>query len=129
MVRKASCCCGQSAVVVNGDPEFNGICHCDECKKSTGSAFGWSAYFENSQVIEILGEQDVYRLGSPFDQERHRCSHCGTMLYWTNGEMKGMTGVAGGCFVEIPLDEPKATYSDANRHNWVTLSDGCEVRS
>ena len=54
MVRKASCCCGQSAVVVNGDPEFNGICHCDECKKSTGSAFGWSAYFENSQVYALF---------------------------------------------------------------------------
>lgn len=43
MVRTATCCCGQTSIEVSGEPVFHCVCHCDNCKRRTGSAFGVSA--------------------------------------------------------------------------------------
>ncbi len=40
MTRTAQCFCKAVAVTVEGDPEPQGICHCDDCKRRTGTAFG-----------------------------------------------------------------------------------------
>jgi len=45
MIRKASCCCQKCSIEIDGEPVMNAICHCNSCKRRTGSAFGWSAYF------------------------------------------------------------------------------------
>ena len=60
MKRIAKCCCEQAAIEVEGDPQLYGLCHCDNCKRRTGSAFGVSAYFENDQIIAKTGETYVY---------------------------------------------------------------------
>jgi len=40
VTRKALCCCGACSIEVEGDPAINAICHCANCKRRTGSAFG-----------------------------------------------------------------------------------------
>jgi len=40
MTRTATCCCGSASITVKDDPILNGICHCNDCKRRTGSAFG-----------------------------------------------------------------------------------------
>lgn len=40
---KASCCCGKSTIEAEGPVRLNAICHCENCKRRTGSALGWSA--------------------------------------------------------------------------------------
>ncbi len=125
MKRIVKCCCEQTTIEVDGDPEFYGLCHCDNCKRRTGSAFGVSAYFENDQIIAKTGETYVYEktnwLG---DQKRYFCKNCGTTLFWTLSEMANKTGVAGGCFTDNPLLEPKWTISQGDHvHPWVKLPD------
>jgi hypothetical protein len=34
------CLCGKVRYSANGDPAFVGVCHCTDCQKFTGSAFG-----------------------------------------------------------------------------------------
>ena len=43
--RRARCCCGRLSVRVRGEPVINGLCHCDDCRRRTGSALGtiWPA--------------------------------------------------------------------------------------
>jgi hypothetical protein len=39
---------------------MHGICHCTNCKRRTGSAFGISAYFDRTAVVAKTGETSVY---------------------------------------------------------------------
>ena len=128
MTREAKCCCGACAIQVKGEPAINAVCHCRDCQRRTGSAFGWSAYFPNAAVVATLG---AFRTYSPPGkapgvddwQERVFCGRCGTTLSWRSADFQGLTGIAGGCFVgaEAPLPEPTMTVGNETRCGWVTL--------
>ena len=44
-VKKARCQCGSLSATATGDPLMIGVCHCEECQRRTGSAFGLGAYY------------------------------------------------------------------------------------
>jgi hypothetical protein len=121
--RTASCCCGNAEIVVLGRPEINALCHCRNCKKRTGSAFGWSAYFREDQVLQRPDGLLVYRLATPCRQERFFCPNCGTTLFWVTDDYRGYIGIAGGCFVEQPLPEPGLSVAGESKSAWLRLPD------
>lgn len=121
MVRSATCCCGNTSIDVEGEPEIHAVCHCNDCKKRTGSAFGVSAYFSDKQIRKKHGKTGIYRINTTTQQERCFCSSCGTTLYWKTSSLPGMTGVAGGCFADNPLPEPTLTVSNEQKCTWVEL--------
>lgn len=121
MTRRANCCCGRCSIEVEGEPTVNAICHCDNCKKRTGSAFGWSSYFRDTQIVHKAGVLEVYPVDGANLQQRWFCANCGTTLFWKAAAMPEQTGIAGGCFVDRPLDAPSATVSNAGRCLWLHL--------
>jgi hypothetical protein len=121
MNRNATCCCGACSIVLQGDPSLNGLCHCDNCKRRTGAAFGWSAYFLDTQIISVDGELVEYRVRD--EQVRSFCAKCGTTLFWKSKFMPEQTGVAGGAFV-VALPAPNLSASNDKHLPWVTLPEG-----
>ena len=122
MIRIARCCCQACEIEVEGEPVLNAICHCDNCKRRTGSAFGWSTYFADSQVLARRGPMSVYESRGATPANRFFCSVCGTTLCWASEAfMPGNLGVAGGCFTQTPLGEPSVTASSDKRCAWVGL--------
>ncbi len=119
MKRRGTCCCGECAIVVTGDHVLNAVCNCDNCKRRTGSGFGWNAYFADSQIVEKTGPLVTYQLAPPFDQVRSFCGHCGTTLFWTTPFMPNHHGIAGGCFTALPLAEPNQVYAPAQGCAWL----------
>ena len=117
MRRKASCCCQTSFIEVDGDPVLNGICHCDNCKQKTGSAFGWSAYFADSQIVATGGAFAEYRIRE--DQIRSFCAKCGTTLFWRSTFKPGQTGISGGAFLDPALPQPSAMANAQRCVEWV----------
>jgi hypothetical protein len=123
MTRKASCCCGKCSIEVEGEPTMNAICHCGSCKRRTGSAFGWSAYFADDKVVAKAGDLKVYSISVPVPAQRSFCSTCGSTLFWKADILPGHTGVAGGCFADPPLEAPSLTASNEGKCAWVGLPD------
>lgn len=128
MKRTATCCCGQASILVKGDPTIHLVCHCDNCKTRTGSAFGVSAYFTDAQIQGKSGATEVYEIDTPeTKQERHFCGVCGTTLFWKLYRFPGIpepssfTGIAGGCFVEDPLPAPVLTANNDGKCVWLEL--------
>ena len=120
----ATCACGQASITLRALPTMHGICHCTNCKRRTGSAFGISAYFDRSAVVGREGQTNVYAFHHPaqnHDQERHFCTVCGTTLFWYISTMPEKIGVAGGCFADEGLPEPSYSVTDAKRESWVSL--------
>jgi hypothetical protein len=122
--RIAKCCCGHASIEVIGEPEIHGVCHCNNCKQRTGSAFGISAYFKTENVLAKHGEFSYYSFqGSQTNsfQERYFCIVCGTTLFWRLSTSPNLVGIAGGCFAENPLGEPTYTNSCKKKFSWVKL--------
>jgi hypothetical protein len=122
VTRTAVCCCGEAAIAVDGEPVLNGICNCSSCRKRTGSAFGWSAYFPDSAVVSKRGNFRIFAKTGEAGYNRYFCANCGTTLYWKSfGFMPECTGIAGGCFVETPIPPPSFSAQDGDRCAWVGL--------
>ena len=119
MVRKASCCCGDTYITVAGEPLVYAVCHCDNCKRRTGSAFGMNVYFDDAQIVERSGNTVTYEILD--EQQRHFCSSCGTTLYWKSAFQPEATGIAAGCFTENPLPQPGLTVANESMCDWLTL--------
>ena len=121
MVRRATCCCGTCFIEVEGEPVSNAVCHCDNCRRRTGSAFGWSTYFPDEQVVQRGGAFSEYAIDGTRTQSRYFCTACGTTLFWKISTRRAETGIAGGCFARADAPLPAATYSDSARSEWVGL--------
>jgi hypothetical protein len=124
MQRTATCACGQASITLSGDPALHGVCHCTNCKRRTGSAFGISAYFPKASIAARSGEMNVYAFhhaSQNHDQERRFCSRCGTTLFWHVSTMPDLVGIAAGCFAEGALNEPTFSATHGKKEAWVTL--------
>jgi len=120
MTRTARCCCGSASITVKDDPVLNGVCHCDDCKRRTGGAFGWNAYFPEAQILDISGDWVTYEPKAQPGQIRRACKHCSSMLWWTIPTFEGK-GVAAGAFIDHPLPEPTCTYQHADHMSWFNV--------
>lgn len=122
----AKCCCGQASITLKGDCYRHGVCHCDNCKKRTGSAFGISVYFKGNQVIQQRGVMSLYNVHAQnpkHDHSRFFCPHCGTTLYWVLSNFPDVIGVAGGCFVKPDLSGPTFSANAHKQNDWLALPD------
>lgn len=125
MTRSATCCCGDCALTIDGEPELNVVCNCSSCKRRTGSAFGWSVYFADMHITASRGNVHVYAKQGDNPFQRSFCANCGTTLFWKSENfMPEFTGVAGGCFAGTAIPEPTHSASDGNRCAWFSLPTG-----
>lgn len=112
-VREGGCLCGAVRFRANNDPVRASVCHCKNCQRRTGSAFGIGAYFKEAD-IEIRGELKTYEYRS---DETGRwlkmqfCPSCGNTVTWTAEVFAGMRALAGGAF-----DDPN--WLQISRHGW-----------
>jgi hypothetical protein len=120
MTRKAICCCGACSIEVEGEPVLNALCHCTNCKRRTGSAFGWSVYFADDQVVRRDGDLRVYEIPAVGSQRRWFCRTCGSTLFWKTAWRPTETGISGGCF-QSALPSPSVTVSNDGRCTWLGL--------
>ncbi len=122
--RDARCSCGCLSVVCEGEPTLVALCHCRDCQRRTGSAFGVVAFFDRDRV-RISGEASTYArpADSGYPVTFHFCPTCGSSVYWYPSRKPDKIGVAVGAFADRDFPAPaKRAYPD-HRHPWVQVSD------
>ena len=115
------CCCGETRITVSGQPALGAVCHCDDCRRRSGSAFGWSAYFPEAQVDGPEGQLAEYRPDVDAPQIRWFCRNCGTTIAWRTGRFPGLVGVAAGAFAGNDLPPPAISNRSSACVPWLTL--------
>lgn len=122
MERQAECSCGQLFVRCQGEPEKISICHCNACRRRTGSAFGIAAFFKRENA-SIRGTATAFTRDSDagFAVTFHFCPTCGSTVYWEPSRKPGMIGVGIGAFAEADFPMPEQSVSDSNRYSWITF--------
>lgn len=120
--RTASCSCGHLQLTASGDPATVSVCHCYDCQKRTGSAFGAQLRFKSEQVI-TEGEPRTYvRQGDTGASVTFSfCPQCGTTLWWNPEKLEGYSMVALGAFQDGAFGSPDYSVYETRQHPWVQL--------
>ncbi len=128
-VRLAECSCGQLRVKCEGLPSKVSICHCDSCRRRTGSTFGISAFFLRDR-IEVDGESELFSRNSDAGHrvDFHFCARCGSTVYWEASRKPDMIGVAVGAFADDSFPMPDQSVWDDKRHDWISFPDAMARR-
>jgi hypothetical protein len=122
MSKIAYCCCGSLRAEVSGHPDLVAACHCEQCQRRTGSAFGISAYFPKDQVRTAGPSRVFSRAGQEGRTiQAHFCPECGTTLYWEADFMPGHIGIAAGTFFDPDFPAPTVSAWERSKHPWVNL--------
>jgi hypothetical protein len=120
----ARCSCGQLTLDINGEPLRISVCHCFECQRRTGSAFGVQARFARHEV-QIAGSSTSYVRQGDSGQTitYHFCPRCGSTVYWTLENHGELISVAVGAFAGVPFPEPRVSVYESRRLPWVRIDD------
>ena len=123
MSRTASCQCGHIEIETADDPSTTFVCNCDTCKKRTGSAFVYTAFFEADKVKVVKGKMKPFnrKADSGRNVTSYFCPDCGTTAMIELEMMPGMTGVAAGCFADPHFPMPEMAVFSDQKLDWVVF--------
>ncbi|SHF30519.1 Uncharacterized conserved protein [Kaistia soli DSM 19436] len=113
-----SCLCGEVRFEISGAFEHFFLCHCDRCRKDTGSAHAANLFSTTAAITWLSGQENARTFQVP--SSRHRksfCSKCGSALPDVQFDGGLLVVPAGSLDVDIDI-EPNAHIFFAERANW-----------
>jgi len=118
--RLATCACGQLTASCSDDPTSVSLCHCLQCQRRTGTAYGIAAFFQRENVT-VAGERKAYIRASDsgYPVTFYFCPHCGSTVYWKPDRKPEMVAVAVGAFADPTFPAPSQAVYSEHRHRWV----------
>ena len=118
MTRTGGCRCGAIRYTVEGDAAHHAVCHCGDCRASSGAPMvAWYAVQED-QLRLLSGEPALYE-GTPGAQ-RQFCPRCGTGLFYRNAAiLPGIVDIQSATFDDPAASAPDAQIQCAERLPWV----------
>ena len=124
-LRQGGCGCGAVRYEIEGEPVVLAVCHCRECQRQSGSAFGMSLIVKK-EAFRISGETRVYRRvadsGNPIDC--HFCPTCGVRVFHDPQALPGTYNVKAGTLDDTAWLAPAVQVWTKSRQPWVTLPEG-----
>lgn len=112
------CLCGEVRFEVEGDFEGFFLCHCERCRKGTGSAHAANLFSSKAKLTWLAGEDKarLYKLPGT----RHCkcfCTHCGSALPYQRASSGGLVVPAGSLTSEVTI-KPTAHIFVASKAGW-----------
>ncbi len=114
-----SCLCGSVKYTLNSEPQMALNCHCNICKKITGSAFE-SVLLIDQADFEINQGKDhltVYQISKK--AKKHFCNRCGTPIYNLHRLAPGKAIVHIGSLDDPTCIEPSINLHAENMLPWM----------
>ena len=128
---KGGCACGAVRFALSEAPVAVVACHCNFCKRRTGSAYGLSVLCNSAGVKEFKGDTRKFSRKGDSGQSVHYefCPTCGSTIRWRVDVLPGRVAFAGGAFDEFhTLDLKPASEMYTNLAlAWTKL--GCGLSS
>ena len=108
MALQGGCQCGAVRYEVKGTPQHVALCHCSDCRKSSGAPMvAWAAFAETEFTI---AQGDLTTYNSSGTALRSFCPKCGTGIAYRNEEyLPGIVDIQSAT-----LDDPDALPAGAH---------------
>lgn len=112
------CCATRPAAVV--------CCHCMDCQRRTGGAFGISVLVDSGSFEKIGGDAATWESTreSGNVMRLHSCAVCGTRCWAEQPANPKFTVVIGGTLDSAQLLQPAAHIHTAAKHPWISIPEG-----
>lgn len=121
-MHKGSCCCGSVSYEVRGAFAYAGYCHCEQCRKSSGSAFNAFAGARAEHFVLTAGAEAVREFAKGKDSLLGFCSNCGSNLFVRRPSL-GFVHVRLGTLDDDPGLRPMAHVFVAEKAPWHAITD------
>jgi hypothetical protein len=113
-----SCLCGQVRFKIEGDFEHFFLCHCEYCRKDTGSAHAANLFSSTAHLTWISGQAKVTEFRLPSTRHaRCFCAVCGSALPCQRTEGSLLMVPAGSLDSEVSI-KPNAHIFASSRASW-----------
>ena len=125
-LHEGGCTCGAMRYRITGQPLSLTACHCTECQRSTGSAFGMSMLLLKSAFTLVAGDPQVYTITFPEDGRQKFakfCGQCGARLWTEFSKFPQIMNVKPGTLDNPKWLKPIAHIWLRSRQPWVPVPD------
>ncbi len=120
MIYTGSCLCGEVTFEIEGDFENFYLCHCERCRKDTGSAHAANLFSSTAKLRWLSGKEKSKTFN--FRSEGHIksfCTNCGSAL--PNIQMDGNLLVVPAGSIDSNINiKPQGHIYYASKANWDT---------
>lgn len=124
---EGGCTCGALRYRFVGQPLSLTACHCTECQRSTGSAFGMSLLVLKSAFTLLQGNPETYTVTFPDDGRQKFakfCGRCGARLWTKFSKFPQVMNIKPGTLDERTFLDPVAHIWLRSKQPWVPIPDG-----
>jgi hypothetical protein len=115
------CFCGVVQYTVPDAFRYAMICHCSNCRRTTGSAFKPFAGIERQKFAVTRGQDGLLIYGGDKAHDAH-CRKCGSLLYSVVRDA-AWVHVAMGTLVDAPSIRPSCHIFVGSKAPWDTITD------
>ena len=106
-VFSGKCLCGKVAYTCHTEPKTIFNCHCEDCRRATGSVFGTNLFVPEDKV-EIFGKVSSYSHTSDSGSTMTKlfCPNCGSLLFGKNSAKINVLSIRAGTVDQLDLIKP-----------------------
>ena len=103
-----NCLCGNVTYKCYVKPKTIFNCHCEDCRRATGSVFGTNLFVPENEV-KISGNLSSYshKSDSGSTMTKMFCSNCGSLMFGRNSAKKNIMSIRAGTVIQLDLIKPE----------------------
>lgn len=119
------CQCGATRYSVTGEARQVLACHCTDCQRQSGSAFGLVMVIDENDFRLDKGEVKTFKGMSDAGREKTGafCPECGSRIYHIIAWRPGMLSVRAGTLDDTSRLKPSVHIWTKSKQPWVILPD------
>lgn len=122
---EGGCLCGAVRYTCSAEPVIAGHCHCEHCRRSSGTGHG-SHLGVPEEGVTIRGELSAFE--APTDAgntvARHFCPACGSAIHSTNSAMPGMVFLRASSLDDLEVFQPQVVVYTGQQASWDKMDPG-----
>jgi len=120
---KGSCLCGAVSYEWRNDPKEVTYCHCNDCKKATGSAYGLSIEADLETLNILSGHLKEYKKTSDNGNilTREFCPECGSVLFIKAENYPSLVWISAGNLDDSEMIKPTQQIWTKRRISWAHI--------
>ncbi len=123
---EGGCQCGAVRYRVEGEPLGLAVCHCSECQRQSGSAFGMSLALASDTFRLLTGELKTFT--RPCDSGRTQvcsfCPRCGTRIHHQSTSAPERLSLKPGTLDDTGWLAPGEHYWTKRKQSWAPIPPG-----
>lgn len=123
------CQCGAIRYEVTGAARRIYACHCTDCQRQSGGAFGMAMVVAEADFRLTRGEVNTFTLKSEAGRTKLGgfCSQCGTRIYNKTDWRPGTISVKPGTLDDTGSLQPQIHLWTRSKQGWVAIPEGVEA--